>query len=204
MAVSRGGNSSQPFVDSEESKLEETHTDERCPPAISIQTQHDGNTSPPCADCETLACQEVHTPEYYYISSNSTSPLSMERKVADFTQEHCHLAKAVFSFQLKTERQAQEIDRLRKANCLKDREIRKWTKLYEQRDKDVNEMVGWIAGFKPVMDENERRIEQLEATNVELKEALKKLKSFATALLVVLLSNHWLNFTTSNYYIKLL
>lgn len=114
----------------------------------------------------------------------------------------CNIADAVVKCQQQTEKQASEIATLRKANFEKDKRIRELTALCKQRDKDLNEMEEWIADFQPVMDENERRISRQENTIMELKEELNRLMNLATTLIVLVLSKHWLNFTSS-YQVRL-
>lgn len=103
----------------------------------------------------------------------------------------------------------EEIAKLRGENCRKDEEIRRWAALCKRRGRDLDEMEEWITRFKPVMDENERKLKEQEHTIVELSRTVKRLKDIATTLLLVVLTqinsywlnSHWLN--TFSYHVKL-
>lgn len=117
-------------------------------------------------------------------------------------QQMYNTAGTAVRCQLKTEKEASEIAALRKKIYQKDEEIKKWRALCKRREKDLEEMEKWIEGFKPVMDENECRIEQQESTILELKGEINRLINLATTLVVLVFSKHWLNLTSS-YQLKL-
>lgn len=128
-------------------------------------------------------------------------------------REYNSLVAESEAFRLLTDKQKEVITALRRENCQKDeqisqknREIRRLSTCCEQRDRDLNEVEEWITSFKPVMDENERKLKQQERTIVELSKTVKTLKKIATTLLLIVLTQmnrHWFNFTFS-YHLKLL
>ena len=149
--------------------------------------------------------------------TGSGSLASVGTKASEWKQIHVREYNSMVaeseSFRLLTYKQKEEIAELRRENCRKDeelyqkdREIRTLSALCEQRGRDLSEMEEWITGFKPVMDENERRLKKQERTIVELSRTVKRLKNIATTLLLVVLTqinSYWLNITFS-YHLKLL
>ena len=116
-------------------------------------------------------------------------------------QEYRKIASEREFFRSQNENLRIELIAATKENGEKDAEIGKLKSFCQKRNRDLLQVKEWIIGFQPLLSENERRIQQLETTVVELNATIARLQTLVTTLFAALLSQikkqHWINFIFS-------